>query len=164
MNTHLLCRRVELLESRIALAGDVTAQLIGGHLVITGDAQANAFEIFETVGGTISAVAYVLKSLDDSTTINGSSQPFTISGVTRDVRISLGAGDDLLRVGKTGESFRALRDLKISGGDGDNAIELHSSGSFVVKGDIVIKNGAGDDRVEARSVSENHWQALRGRL
>ena len=138
---------VEILESRITPAGNLLAQVIGGHLIVTGDAAANAFEITETEGGTETAVAYLLTPLDASTTINGSAAPLTITGVAGDVRIALGAGNDVLRVGGTTEfaTMRTIRDLKIDGGAGDNTIDL----SGVIRRNLVITNGAGNDHIDA---------------
>ena len=144
MKTQQPQSRIESLESRITPAGNVLAQLIGGHLIITGDAAANAVEVVETQGGTLDAVAYLISPSDATTTINGGSTPVTITGVTADVRLALGAGNDLARVG-TGEEMRVLRDLIIHGGDGDNVVEI---GSFVVGRDIKVLNGRGDDRLE----------------
>ena len=138
---------IEVLEARITPAGNVLAQVIGGDLIVTGDSAANAFEITETEGSTEELVAYLLTPLDGSTTINGSADPVTVTGVKRDVRVALGGGADHLRVGGIEEfsSVRTIRDLKIDGGAGDNTIDL----SGVIRRNLVITNGAGNDHIEA---------------
>jgi hypothetical protein len=141
-------RPIEILESRIAPAGNVLAQVVGGHLLVTGDAAANAFEITEATGGTTRMVAYLLTPTDDTTTINGSAAPLRVTGVTGDVRIALGAGSDVLRVGGITEfaTIRTIRDLKIEGGAGDNTIELRGG---VYGRNLAITNGIGNDEIDA---------------
>jgi hypothetical protein len=86
---------IEPLESRVLLAGDVTAVVEDGDLRITGDAEDNLIDV-TVVNGDI-----VVQGVD-GTTINGSSDPFVaFAGTTTiagDFRARLRGGDDTLRL------------------------------------------------------------------
>lgn len=85
--------RVESLESRLAMAGNVVASVVNGHLTIIGDAAANQVFIGDQGNG-----AFVVRGLTGdtgaATTINGQSE-ITFQNVTGDLNIDLAAGNDL---------------------------------------------------------------------
>src|SRR5262245_5328671 len=76
----------ESLEGRALLAGNVTAAVTGGDLIITGDAEANSIVIVHGRG----AGEYLVKGVD-GTTINGAGSSFRATGVTANVSIALDA-------------------------------------------------------------------------
>jgi VCBS repeat-containing protein len=82
--------RVEKLESRIVLDGNVQAAVRGKSLNIQGDGSDN--EITITYGANVFTVA----SRDGSTTINGQAGPLNFTGVKKDLNIVMGNGADVV--------------------------------------------------------------------
>jgi hypothetical protein len=135
---------VEHLEVRCLPAGNVTAAVDHGNLVVTGDAESNEIEIFQTAQGIqVNGVP--------GTTVNGGAS-FTAVGVTKDVAVSLGDGDDALVL-----DLNVPRDLTIDLGAGDNALNLGGffepppgdtgPGGVITGRDVVIVAGNGADGV-----------------
>ena len=145
------------LESRRLLAGQVTAQLIGGNLHLVGDAAANDLKIVHTTAGI------VVQGIT-GTTINGASSDFvafpastTSTGV---IIANLGAGDDklhldsvtlghhLIVIGGAGNdtlglsSVTARRGVDFFGQEGNDSLVLESS---TINGHLTVLMGAGDD-------------------
>jgi hypothetical protein len=95
--------RLEQLERREVLTGDVTVAVVGGDLVITGDADANYLFIYQNVGGDwivhggrqLSAGSAVTGTETD---VNGQSTPQTFSGVTGDLLIDMAGGNDEIEI------------------------------------------------------------------
>jgi len=89
---------VEALESRRLLAGDVTAEVVDGNLLIGGDRLPNLIELRAARDG-IAAIEVVGLPGEDGevTTINGE-ESFTAVGVTGDVVANMRRGDDLIYV------------------------------------------------------------------
>ena len=89
---------VEALESRRLLAGNVTADVVNGDLLIGGDQQSNLIELRPSQDG-IAAIEVVGLAGEDGevTTINGEAS-FTATGVTGDVVAAMRRGDDLIYV------------------------------------------------------------------
>ncbi len=85
---------VESVERRVLLAGDVMASLsAGGDLTLRGDSEANQIRI------GLEGDEVVVASLD-STTINGETEfRFNASELTRNVRVNLAGGDDVVVIG-----------------------------------------------------------------
>jgi hypothetical protein len=131
--------RVEPLEGRWVPAGNVTATVDHGDLVVTGDAESNNVEIIQTAEG-IQVIG------DFGTTVNGGAS-FTAVGVTKDVVVSLGDGDDTL-----GMALNVPRDLTIVLGAGGNVVNFGGfldapvvpvTNGVVVGRDLVISAGSG---------------------
>jgi len=80
----------EAFEPRILLSGDVMASVVHGNLNIRGDIAANAIVLDQT--GL--AADQVRISGAGGTTINSLAGPVVLSGITRNVDIRMGAGDD----------------------------------------------------------------------
>lgn len=155
---------VTALEPRENPSGNVTARVLDGSLVVTGDAADNAIVVTQaapeqfTVTGT------------DGTTVNGGAAAVTVSGVRRDVRITLNGGADTVRLGTGSASvITVARSLEIDGGTGDNTVEAPAgltvgrdvrvtnragndtttfTGRLAVGGDVVVSNGDGDATTE----------------
>ena len=132
--------RVESLESRTLLAGNVFASTIGGTLIIRGDALGNAITLERD--GTAPG-SFLLRG-DDTTTVNGEGTLF-FQGVTRGVHVSLGGGNDALAV----RNADLRRDLTVLLGRGDDRVLLQD---VTVARSLAIEGGHGDDQVDLLSV------------
>lgn len=114
-------RHIECLESRQMMAGDVTVAVVDGNLLIHGDELANQIAITaaEMEG------SYLIKGLDGTTVHRElSTDPpggeVVVSGVTRDVVIRMGEGDDVVRIDDA--AFRG--NVSIATGGGSDQVVL----------------------------------------
>jgi hypothetical protein len=143
---HRTWLRLEALEGRQLLAGDVTAAVVDGNLTILGDEADNELIIFQTAPGS-----YRIKG-GAGTKVNG--QPkFLATGVTGNVSISMLGGADGVSM-----QLIAPADLLITTGSGNDSVSL---GGFYeqpgnaqpltygveVLGDLKIKTELDDDFV-----------------
>ena len=130
--------RLERLEERALLAGNVTAQLLGQTAVVNGDMANNSVQIFIESGNV------VVRGLD-GTTINGTSDDFILASGTISLpghfSASLGDGNDTLTIA----GVTVSRNAAISGGQGNDQIAV--MGSSVVSGDLTISGGSGADTI-----------------
>lgn len=112
--------RLEPLESRRLLAGNVTVRLDSGSLVVQGDRRDNAIAI----GAGAEDGELTIVGLGDAngqpTTINQAATPLTLSGLTKDLVINLGKGNDW--VGLT--NLVLPRNLRINSGGGHDRIGI----------------------------------------
>jgi|GEM_PF-437709 len=168
--------RVEHLETRALLAGNVVASLSGDHLNITGDVSANSIEI------TVLNNQVQLRGLD-STTINGSTDVFVIAQntdtITGNVNIAMGASNDSVSfsrnvkfggtltvlgddgndtINSTGAIFRST--TRILGGDGNDTISLQDS---TADGILFINGNQGDDLVSLKDMTTNGPLKIKGK-
>jgi len=136
--------------ARKLLAGDVLVNVVGGNLMIEGDADAN--KIMITSGAE--AGAFVVTGLD-GTSLDGAADPITVTGV-RNIRIDLGEGDDLAAV--VGANVRGNLSIQTGVGDdrvlvgtGEGAIELAgllpADASVSIRGALKVNTGSGLDHV-----------------
>ena len=126
---------VEALENRLVLAGNVLAKVSNGSLYITGDSAYNEISISQSRVGELTIAGQA------GTKINGSTRAIKLGGVTADVRATMGAGDDRIRL--TGSSLTIGDDLLIYGGTGNNTVEALAA--LRVSDDLSIVNGTGVD-------------------
>src|SRR5688572_21019772 len=138
-NTVWSCR-IERLEDRRLLAGNVTAQLVDGSLRIVGDAQNNDIVIEKDF------VADLLRVNGNDTTINGDSMPAEFN-IPPDIRIILGDGNDRI-VSRDAESSNTL---SIDTGNGNDAVFMDGGLSM----DLRIRTGAGRDVITLTSIGVN---------
>src|SRR5688500_8420014 len=82
----------ELLEARDTPAGNVTAMVFGGTVVVTGDSEFNRIQIAQDGAGNMFAAGL------EGTTVNGQSVVFVGQGVPDGVSVSLGDGQDYLEM------------------------------------------------------------------
>ena len=80
---------IEALEDRTVPAGNVTASVIGGNLVIGGDAESNQITVKGDTRGTIDS-----ESIGPGTTINNQSGVATFVGFNGSVVVRMGDGND----------------------------------------------------------------------
>lgn len=111
--------RVERLENKTLLAGDVTVEVVDGNLLLHGDELDNQVLVRGTEEPGEFVIVGLVGSDGQQTTVNGAAEPVVVEGVRRNVRAMLGEGDDLIRL--VGARIR---------------------------GNAVIQTGAGNDRVE----------------
>jgi hypothetical protein len=131
--------RVEALEPRCMLDGNVSAQVLAGDLVISGDNQDNLIEITPTG----QSGAYMVEGLGD-TTVNDQSDPVLVSGVRDDFRIYMGAGDDTVVLQGHQPPIGAM-------GASEAPFLILS-----VPGDLWIRTFAGNDTVLINGVNVGH--------
>ncbi|MBN1910986.1 MAG: hypothetical protein JW818_14670 [Pirellulales bacterium] len=126
---------------------NVTAEVVDGNLIITGDDAANRLNIYQNQDGDYVVDGQVIFYCCDGTTtaflqptlVNSQEEPGVFSGVTGSVIISTGAGDDWISLNGT------INDnLVIDAGGGNDHIELNR---VDVVGNLTIKTGDGDDGI-----------------
>ena len=103
--------RLESLERRLPLAGNVTAAILGGSLVITGDLDDNDITLDDD-----GAPGRVEITPNGTTTLNGVATPQTFQA-THDIRLRMGDGNDTVDFNGSGGS--TPRDLKFDGDAND---------------------------------------------
>lgn len=141
------------------MAGDVTAKISGGDLVIKGDSLANGITIAAgTTAGTV--VVTGITAGGSATTVNGGTTAVTLSGFTGDLKIDLKGGDDnvsvtgltvsddgKIKAGNGGDTVSVSDttfgdDFKTDLGDGDDTLTLDS---ITVTGHAKVEGHHGDD-------------------
>lgn len=140
---------MESLERRTVLAGNVTAQLLGPTLLLTGDSLGNAVVVASVAGGKFAVVS------DGSTTINGSTEPFVTTKSVRNIVANLGAGNDGISFSNTAQGVAdQLAELGIDPPPFDvkglqSDIDAVAAGAtrFVLPGSLTITTASGTDLV-----------------
>ncbi|MEZ6061182.1 MAG: peptidylprolyl isomerase [Planctomycetaceae bacterium] len=136
--------RLQRLEDRVLLAGNVMAQFVGRDAVLHGDMSDNSVEIIVDSGNVI------VRGLD-GTTINGGDTDFVLAtGTDRlrdDMRIFLGAGNDRLVIGN---GVIVSDNLTIWAGVGDDSVALSDS---TVGGNVTIFGLPGNDTISVQNSS-----------
>ncbi|HUS38168.1 MAG TPA: hypothetical protein VMX74_01890, partial [Pirellulales bacterium] len=125
------------------LAGNVTASLVDGDLIVTGDRLDNSVEI-AIVSGDL-----VVRGFDD-TTINGAVTPFVaVAGsatIADDLFVRLGSGDDVLILNDGVEvTDRALISLS-------NGNDEFGASNITVGTDLNIFAWRGDDTIHLDNI------------
>lgn len=141
---------LELLEDRRLLAGNVSAAMSGGNLVIDGDNAANRISVESAGTGKIAVRGF-------QTQINGVPGGIKVfTGVTGDIQIQLDGGDDLVRVtnlitpGGVLVGLGEGNDEVVTGRDklqGNDRFAGSPSGPLYVKGALRLYGGEGQDLV-----------------
>ncbi len=143
----------ERLEAREMLAGDVSAVIRGGSLQLVGDSQDNEITLSVNDGGDL-----VLTG-QSATTINGSTDPFTVlsgsSTLRRNLNIRLLNGDDIVRL----NGFLVANAMTVSTGRGDDVVEINDVN---VLGPAKLLMGSGDDLTTAANVNATRDLRVRG--
>jgi hypothetical protein len=156
---------MEMLESKIPMAADLTVAVVNGDLLITGDDAVNHFILEQFPDYELGH--YLIRNRGQfEDTVNG--QPFTeylVTGVTRDVIINLGGGDDILRLTGDEEFDRSEdliipRDLIINLGEGHDQFYSGIYENFLpfqapvtVTRNMQINGGGGDDTLLTTGLS-----------
>ena len=126
---------LEQLEPRWALSANVAAFVAGGNLVVYGSNLGANIIVSQPRIGQITLAG------NGITTVNGSTEPVTFSGVTRDLNINFfGNGGDLLAFDET-NPITLSGNLTINGAQGSNTvITLPGPGYLNVGGNLSILN------------------------
>lgn len=111
---------VEPLEAKALLAGDVSASVVDGNLVIHGDTEGNHIALTSADAPGAVLVGGLTLDNGDVTTVNGMTGRVRFEGVRNSVLIGLGEGDD--------------------------SVGLHA---LAVRGNLAIRMDGGNDRVQA---------------
>ncbi len=111
---------VEPLEAKTLLAGDVSASVIDGNLVVHGDMEGNHIALTSADAPGAVLVGGLTLANGDVTTVNGMTGRVRFEGVRNSILIGLGEGDD--------------------------SIGLHG---LAVHGNLAIRMDGGDDRIQA---------------
>ena len=125
----------EPLEQRTLLAGNVTAALVNGDLIVQGDDADNVVDLLTNETGNI-----VLRGLH-GTTINGGVDFVPADGIPEisgDLQILLADGDDTL----TMNGIQIADSLRIEDNAGDNTLIIQSCATGA---NYWIQHGAGND-------------------
>lgn len=139
--------RIESLERREVLAGNVAAQLVGSTLTLTGDALANQLMVSSVAGGRFAVIG-------GGTTINGSQDSFVTSRPVTSIVANFGGGDDLVGFGNDAQVF--ARQLGFFGytdpfdvASVQAAIDAVAAGAtvFTLRGNLAVTTGDGADGV-----------------
>ncbi|MFN9626739.1 MAG: beta strand repeat-containing protein, partial [Planctomycetota bacterium] len=162
---------LEKLQARELLAGDVTAAVTNGFLVVRGDDAANELTIERISGDSVRITGAT------GTTINGLTQPailrvrkgydiatgggddkLTVIGLNAvgryEIRMDLGAGNDVL----VASNLLAQR-IHAGGGDGNDSITLRNSRSRRGSG---VGGGAGDDTMVLENLRFGNGSCIDG--
>jgi len=149
--------RLESLESRCLLAGNVTVKVAGGNLFITGDNNDNVV----LVAGTGTSGQYLVEGLTDSAGLptniryNGTNNSSVIvSGVKHSINVDLKGGDDAF--GLTNANVK--NDVNIEMGAGNDLVAIGSSssvgidtiatlGPVIIHGTLNVHTSGGNDDV-----------------
>ena len=125
---------LEPLERRWMMAGDVTAAVVNGNLQIHSDDLADKITVTQLSPGefTVTGVG--------GTTINGGTTPFDATGVTNNVAIKMGNGDDSVLV----QNASCQGSLSIKAGNGNDTVDLFDS---QVTKSVSICTGTGNDDI-----------------
>ncbi|MCP4787893.1 MAG: hypothetical protein GY903_34235 [Fuerstiella sp.] len=133
--------RLEQLEQRTLLAGNVTAQLVGQSAFLTGDSAANSVEVVVNNGDVI------LRGLNN-TTINGAASDLVItagSTAMGDIIASLGSGNDRLVV----DGATINGHVTVNGSAGDD--QLGVVGNAAINGHVTLNGGTGADTLSLQN-------------
>lgn len=140
--------RLESLEPRLPLAGNVTAQFSGGTLLLTGDALGNEVVVASAPGGTMAVLGA------PGTTINGSANPFVTTRAVTSIVANLNGGNDAIGFGNNALAlsnalFFTNVPLSVSPADLQTAINLVAPGvtTFSLPGSLSVTTGDGNDAV-----------------
>ena len=131
--------RFEQLEPRLALTGNVAAIVSGGSLIVTGSNLGADIYVSQPCIGQITLTS-------GDTAVNGSTEPITFKGVTRDLIINfVGKGDDSITFDEI-NPINLFGNLTINGGQGSNTVSVATSSaslnfaSLNVGGNLSILN------------------------
>lgn len=139
--------RVEPLERRLPMAGDVGLFVSDGNLRIVGDAAANDISIVQTAEGQFSIVG----NAGESFRLNDvpATGPVTVSGITNTITMQLGRGADAVSITGLTDVVTASR-LFVFSGPGADRVSISSAS---IGGQLSISTGNGDSNADGDIVS-----------
>jgi hypothetical protein len=144
---HFRRLQCQALESRNLMAGNVNVAVVGGDLVVTGDANANGIAILQLGPGQYEVLGRLRQGLPTTITkagVAGDSQE--LMNVTGDFEIRLQDGSDVLVIDNTGlaagTKLLVPRNLNVSGAGGNDDVQLTD---VRVVGDATFHLATGND-------------------
>jgi hypothetical protein len=138
----------ELLEARDTPAGNVTAGVLGGTLIVDGDSAFNRVRIEQDAVGNLFVIGL------EGTTVNGQSAVFVGQGVPDGVFVSLNDGQDYLEM--VGVFAGAIN---IQGGNDGDGLWMWNVGAA---GNIEVAGGEANDTVFVSGVVAGNALVLDG--
>jgi hypothetical protein len=134
-------RAFENLERRNPLAGNITAAVVGGNLILEGDNNSNAVQVRQT-----GEASWEVRGL--GTQINGSNSAFTANGVLAGIDADLNRGNDFIKV----FNGTIATDLLIETNQGADSVQLIN---LNINGIANITTGDDSDAVLVSDVEAN---------
>lgn len=139
------------------LAGNVSASIDTDgfserHLRLFGDASTNGISVTQVAPFTFEVVGV---NRSGATQVNGSFGTSRFSNVTGQISVSLGAGNDFVRIGGFDASSRGTlpSDLVVSGGDGNDSVVIEWLTFASDTSSLQVMTNAGNDTVTISRVS-----------
>ncbi len=146
--------RIERLEARAMMAGNITAQRVGDDLIISGDNFSNNLSVDWIGVDTYALVGKHADAATEDTTINGSMGIANFNGISGNIVIRLNDGDDGLFLKKNG-SMVVKEALILDMGAGNDVISTAAPGVLRVGTELIADLGAGNDYLQ-------HWNGSSG--
>ncbi|MEX2142331.1 MAG: hypothetical protein WD894_23885 [Pirellulales bacterium] len=144
---HLRPFKIEHLETRAMMAGNITAAQVGGDLIIEGDNLDNNLTIentsanqYELIGGAGNGTRDTTVNGQDTSVVGGI--PFT--GVTGNIVVRLRGGNDNVEIGFN-QRMTVPKALVVDAGDGNDLVLGRAIGGASVGTEMLINLGAGND-------------------
>lgn len=132
--------RIESLEGRSLMAGDVLASIKLGSLYVQGDAMANDVAIVDQGNGKVEITGR------NGTKINGADST-VLSGFANNLKVDLRGGDDVVSL--RGTESHVIPRFAIESGTGNDSVFLDQIYSVLGK----VETGSGDDVIELMNAS-----------
>lgn len=123
----------QTLEPRRCLAGNINVILDGTVLLLVGDSSSNEVELTQNTDGSV-----LITGVD--TTINGSSDPFTVAGSVHHVTAALNDGDDTVSV----NGLHVPRSFNFFGANGNDRLNADGLRTRYIH----VNSGEGDDTLD----------------
>lgn len=149
--------RHELLENRTMMAGDVSAHIVEGNLVIEGDAMGNQIGIAAGIAPGVVVVGGLSSESGRPTTVNGQLGRVELTGFRGNVLVAMGEGDDSVAVPR----LLVPGNFAIRMGIGNDHVRFGAAPTTPgddpavqvgVRGELAIGLGEGDDAVSLMGV------------
>jgi hypothetical protein len=159
--------KVETLEPRAMLAGNVSVSVSGGNLIVRGDAKDNLVLIEQVGSGRYAVTGSDFANGGEPgfqtgpTRVNGQANgTVVVSGVTGDINVDLRAGRDGLGIGNSVEDLGTLAEdcgldfgFGEGGGNGSGSespgggivLQQQVAGRFFVPRNLIVNTGDGND-------------------
>lgn len=138
---------LEHLEGRQLMAGNVVAYVDQGDLVVSGDSNHNGVQLRQVNANTFAVGGFTHGGVP--TTVNGKSGWVTFSGITDDVLLNGGSGNDYLYVAGTPTSRLNVNDvLQVNGNSGNDILFVESANAQM----IYMEGGFEADQLYAKNV------------
>ena len=161
---------VEKLEDRSLMAGNVTANVQSGVLVITGDTADNAITL-NWVQATNTFQVLSAQANSANTTVNGvdstAVNPQAFTAVTKGIRITMGVGNDTVTFGATdATAFSVAGYVQIDMGAGNDTVSIGRNATVAnnvttpenevsIGASLTIKMAGGNDTVNITNTTIN---------